>query len=84
MNNAFRILLIALTYVMSVTVLAGNKITIQGHVYDRATDTELFVAKACLLNAQDSTLIAETNAEGEFNGPVKGQLVRKSIFFFLI
>ena len=82
MNNAFRILLIALTYVMSVTVLAGNKITIQGHVYDRATDTELFVAKACLLNAQDSTLIAETNAEGEFNGPVKGQLVRKSIFFF--
>ena len=66
----------------SVFANATGRITIQGHVYDRATDTELFVAKACLLNAQDSTLIAETNAEGEFNGPVKGQLVRKSIFYF--
>lgn len=61
---------------------AVERITILGHVYDRATDTELFVAKVRLLNEQDSTIIAETNAEGEFNGPVKGQLVRKSIFYF--
>jgi len=61
---------------------AAGRITIQGHVYDRATDTELFVAKARLLNAQDSTVSAETNADGEFDGPIKGQFVRKSIFFF--
>ena len=65
-----------------VSANAAGKITIQGHVYDRATDTELFVAKACLMNAQDSTIIAETNAEGEFDGSVKGQFVRKSIFYF--
>ncbi len=65
-----------------VSANAAGKITIQGHVYDRATDTELFVAKACLMNVQDSTIIAETNAEGEFDGSVKGQFVRKSIFYF--
>lgn len=61
---------------------AADRITIQGHVYDRATETELFAAKARLMNAQDSTIIAETNAEGEFDGPFKGQFVRKSKFYF--
>ncbi len=82
MKTRIAILFLILICSSFVSANAAGKITIQGHVYDRATDTELFVAKACLLNAQDSTLIAETNAEGEFDGSVKGQFVRKSIFYF--
>lgn len=68
MNNAFRILLIVLTYVMSVTALAGNKITIQGHVYDKASDTQLFVVNVRLLYAQDSTELVQTKTDGEYDG----------------
>lgn len=71
MKTKISIFIAMLVSCWSVYALAGDNITIQGHVYDRATDTELFVAKACLMNAQDSTIIAETNAEGEFDGSVK-------------
>ena len=82
MNTVVRIFLIALTYGLSITAFAGNKITLQGHVYDRASDTQLFVVNVRLLNAQDSTELVQTKADGEYNGPVRGQLVRKSIFIF--
>lgn len=67
---------------MSIAALAGNKITVQGHVYDRASHTQLFVVNVRLLNAQDSTELVQTKADGEYDGPVRGQLVRKSIFIF--
>lgn len=67
---------------LALSANAVGSITLQGHVYDRATDTELFGAKVRLINAQDSTVVAETKAEGEFDGPIKGQFVRKSIFYF--
>lgn len=66
----------------SVSAHAADKITIRGNVYDRATDTELFVVKARLIIAQDSTEFTETNAVGEFDGPIKGELIRRSIFIF--
>lgn len=82
MKTKITILLLILICCSSISANAAGKLTIKGHVYDRATDTELFVAKVRLLNAMDSTVVAETNAEGEFDGPVKGQFVRKSIFYF--
>ena len=82
MKTKIAIFFLILMCCSSISTNAAGRITIEGHVYDRATDTELFVAKARLLNALDSTIVAEANAEGEFDGPVKGQFVRKSIFFF--
>lgn len=82
MKIKIAVFLLVLLGCSALSANAADRITIQGHVYDRATDTELFSAKARLINAEDSAIIAETNAEGEFDGPVKGQFVRKSIFFF--
>lgn len=82
MKTKIAIFFLILMCCSSISTNAAGRITIEGHVYDRATDTELFVVRARLMNAQDSAIIAETNAEGEFDGPVKGQFVRKSIFFF--
>ncbi len=82
MKTKIAIFFLILICYSAISANATDRITIQGHVYDRATDTELFVVKARLLNAPDSTVVVETNAEGEFDGPVKGQFVRKSIFFF--
>ena len=51
-------------------------------MYDKASDTQLFVADARLLDAKDSTIIATTKAVGEFDGAVKGTFVRKPVFIF--
>lgn len=82
MNTIFRIFLTALIYSLSTTTLASNKITLRGHLYDRASDTQLFVVNVRLLNAQDSTELVHAEADGEYDGPVKGQFIRKSIFIF--
>ncbi len=82
MNTIFRIFLTALIYSLSTTTLASNKITLRGHLYDRASDTQLFVVNVRLLNAQDSTELVHVEADGEYDGPVKGQFIRKSIFIF--
>lgn len=82
MKMRIAIFVIALISCLSITAHAADKITIQGSVYDRSSDTQLFVAKVRLLNGQDSTVLAETKAIGEFDGPVKGEFVKKSIFFF--
>ncbi|MCM1452772.1 MAG: outer membrane beta-barrel family protein [Clostridium sp.] len=82
MKYAFAIFLMALTFCAHFSAYAVDKFTIQGIVYDRATDTQLLGATARLLNASDSAILAETIAEGEFDGPIKGQFVRKPIFFF--
>lgn len=76
------ILLLTLIYNVSITAHAADKIDIQGNVYDRASDTQLFIVNVRLLNAQDSTVIAETKADGEYDGPVSGKFIRKSIFIF--
>ncbi|MCM1141173.1 MAG: outer membrane beta-barrel family protein [Muribaculum sp.] len=82
MKTGLAVYFLILICCSSVAAKAADQITIQGHVYDRANDTEVFEAKARLMNAQDSTIFAETNAEGEFDGPIKGQIVKKSIFYF--
>lgn len=82
MNTRICICLLTLIYNISVVAYAGDKITIQGNVYDRATDTQLFVADAKLLNYQDSTIVAKTKAVGEYDGAVKGTFEKKSIFIF--
>lgn len=82
MYTVLRIFLLACICGVSTNVMAGDKITIQGQVYDGASDTQLFGADVKLLNSQDSTELARTKAEGEFDGPIKGQFIRKSIFFF--
>lgn len=82
MNTIFRIFFTALIYSLSTTALASNKITLRGHLYDRASDTQLFVVNVRLLNAQDSTELVHAEADGEYDGPVKGQFIRKSIFIF--
>lgn len=84
-NSSLTIKLIVFFHIMihslSVASQAADKITLQGQVFDRATDTELFVADVKLLSLQDSLVVAATKAVGEFNGPVRGELVRKSIFY---
>lgn len=75
-------LVIAIINSLTSTSFAADKITIQGNVYDGASDTQLFVVDARLINMQDSTIFAKTKADGEYDGPVKGQFIRKSIFIF--
>ena len=82
MKPIVRLFFIALAYCMPIAALADNKITVQGQVFDRASDTQLFVVNVRLLNAQDSTELVQTKADGEYDGPIRGQLVRKSIFIF--
>ena len=76
------LLCLALIFSLPITARVADKITIQGSVYDKASDTQLFVADARLLDAKDSTIIATTKAVGEFDGAVKGTFVRKPVFIF--
>lgn len=82
MNTIICIFLLTLIYNVSVVAHASDRITIQGNVYDRASDTQLFVVNVRLLNAQDSTELVQAKADGEYDGPIKGMFVRKSIFIF--
>lgn len=73
-------LVVALIYSLSISAYAVDKLTIQGIVYDKASDTQLFVVDVKLLDVQDSTVIAHTKAVGEYEGQIKGEFERKSIF----
>lgn len=75
-------LMVALICALSVTARANDRITIQGSVFDKTSDTELFTADAKLLNDQDSTIVAMTKAVGEYDSHVKGEFIRKPIFVF--
>lgn len=73
-------LVVALIYSLSISAYAVDKLTIRGIVYDKTSDTQLFVVDVKLLDAQDSTMIAHTKAVGEYEGQIKGEFERKSIF----
>ena len=59
---------------------AADNIIIEGTVYDRATDTQLFGANVKLLNASDSTICVEAIADGERETGVGKESVRMSMF----
>lgn len=75
-------LVISLIYSLSIAAYAVDKITIQGSVYDKTSDTQLFVVDAKLLSVQDSAIVAKTKAVGEYDGPIRGEFIKKSIFIF--
>ena len=75
-------LIIYLIYSLSIAAHAVDKITIQGSVYDKTSDTQLFVVDAKLLSVQDSAIVAKTRAVGEYDGPIRGEFIKKSIFIF--
>ncbi len=70
-------LVISLIYSLSIAAHAVDKITIQGSVYDKTSDTQLFVVDAKLLSVQDSAIVAKTKAVGEYDGPVRGEFARE-------
>ena len=78
----FVVMVAFFAFIINIPAFGADVISIQGIVYDRATDTQLFVAKARLLNSSDSTLLAETVADGYWDGAVWGEFERRSIFTF--
>lgn len=80
MKIKFAISILALICGLSTPAFAVGTFIIEGIVYDRATDTQLFGTEIRLINASDSTITAKTLADGYRGGNKDKEPVRMSMF----